>query len=232
MKKIVVAIDGPAGSGKSSVSSQVAQRLGIKYIDSGALYRSITWFILDKHHKIPAENIFLKDLEDIKMQQFFNPDASIQSYVNGQEISSLIRDEKITKNIKLVCDAKEVRDFVNDNLRKWSKQESIIMDGRDIGSVVFPQADLKIYLDASLGVRAARRASEYLLMGKKVDKEAIKEQIKIRDNQYQTRKYGALQKLPEAIYLDTSDLDFEQVISQVIRLVEGILAKIKEDKKN
>jgi len=222
MKRIIIAIDGPAGSGKSTVSSKAALSLKIKYIDSGALYRAITWFVLSKYNKIPPDLNYVQELKNLKIRQIFNKDGLTETFVNEQNVSTLIRDESIAQNIKRVCDDIEVRNFVNYLLKSLAQQESIIMDGRDIGSVVFPKADLKIYLDASVEQRAWRRVKDYQEMGKKVDQALIKEQIITRDNQDKSRSYGALRQCEDSFYLDTSNLNIDQVVRKIVDLAERI----------
>ncbi len=219
MKRIVVAVDGPAGSGKSSVSRRAAVGLGLKYIDSGALYRSITWFVLERDGSINDGFAFTPDIAGMKITQEFLPDGTSLTYVNGMDVTRLIRDEGIARNIGIISDNRDVRNHVNAMLRAWARQDSIIMDGRDIGSVVFPEADLKIYLDASVDVRAERRIKEYRELGKKVDENLIKKQIIQRDEQDSRRPFGALVRARDAVYIDTSNMRMDQVIDRIKELV-------------
>jgi CMP/dCMP kinase len=219
MKKIVVAVDGPAGSGKSSVSRQAAVGLGLKYIDSGALYRSVTWYVLGRDGVVGDDFAFTPDLAGITIRQDFLPDGSSHTYVNGTDVTKLIRDEVIARNIGIISDNRGVRDHINALLRDWAGHDSIIMDGRDIGSIVFPDADLKIYLDASVEVRAERRIKEYRELGKKVDENLIKKQIIQRDEQDSRRPYGALVRARDAVYIDTSNMPMDQVIERIKELV-------------
>ncbi len=214
-KRFVVAVDGPAGSGKSSVSKEVAIANDLKYIDSGALYRSVTWFFLQNHDQLTPEMDFGSELGKIELRQEFNPDGTADSYVNQKDVSSLIRDEKITGNIGVVSDNRDVRDFVNTILRDWAEADAIIMDGRDIGTVVFPEADLKIYLDASVEIRAERRMKEYQEMGKNVDENDIKKQIIQRDKQDSERSFGALRRADDALNVDTSSMTKQEVIAVI-----------------
>jgi cytidylate kinase len=220
VKKIVVAVDGPAGSGKSSVSKEVAVQCGLKYVDSGALYRSVTWYMLDKFGAVePQKDYAPIAAAEMTIEQRFNADGRSTTFVNGADVSLLIRDERITSNIGIISDNVGVREFVNSLLRRWAGEESIIMDGRDIGTVVFPSADLKIYCDASVDVRAQRRCREYAESGKKVDVNEIKKQIILRDEQDRNRKYGALKIADDAIVLDTSTMPKDQVISVFLEFI-------------
>ncbi|MFC1668911.1 (d)CMP kinase [Spirochaetota bacterium] len=222
-KKIIIAIDGPAGSGKSSVAKEVAVKCALKYIDSGAIYRSITWYVLSLYKEITPELEYMGDLENVKIIQEFMPDSTTRTFLNDRDISELIRNEIINKNIGVISDHIGTRNYVNALLRKWSENESIIMDGRDIGSVVFPDADLKIFLDASVEVRSARRTKEYGEMGKKVDENGIKKQIIQRDKQDRSRSYGTLVQTDDAEYIDTSNMTKDEVIGKIESLVNELL---------
>jgi cytidylate kinase len=215
MKHITVAVDGPAGSGKSTVARDVASRFGLLYLDSGALYRAITWYVYvnwDILEKAPEVETILPEIE---LRQVYGDDNSCRTYVNGRDVSGEIRNEEITRRIGEVSDSRPVRDFVNSQLRSWSGEESIIMDGRDIGTVVFPDADLKVYLDASVEERTRRRLNEYREKGKNLDENLIRNQIIRRDEQDRSRPYGALKKADDAIYIDSSHLSREEVIDRI-----------------
>jgi cytidylate kinase len=217
--RMVIAVDGPAGSGKSTVSKEVAKRLGIKYIDSGAIYRAITWYILDRYGMVERGKAYIDDIERIDIVQLFNTDGSTSTFVDDIDVSELIRDELIAQNIGIISDDPDIRDFVNSLLRQWGDRESVIMDGRDIGTVVYPRANIKIYLDASVDVRAKRRFLEYRGIGKTVDGEDIRKQIIQRDNEDMTRPFGRLLRADDAIYIDTSDMTKEGVIEKMIEAV-------------
>jgi CMP/dCMP kinase len=219
MNTIIVAVDGPAGSGKSSVSRSAAVELGLTYIDSGAIYRSITWHVLRRDGKITADFAFSSDIVGMDISQEFTPDGASLTKVNGVDVTLLVRDEAIARNIGIISDNRDVRNFVNSLLRKWSASRSIIMDGRDIGSVVFPDANLKIYLDATVEVRAERRIKEYRDLGKNVDENLIKKQIIQRDEQDRRRPYGALVRASDAVYIDTSHMTMRQVVDHIKDLV-------------
>ncbi|MDR3237110.1 MAG: prephenate dehydratase [Spirochaetia bacterium] len=218
-KTITVAVDGPAGSGKSTVCKRTALLKSLKYIDSGAIYRSVTWHCLEKKKDLGGMD-FKDELNDLDIKQVFTGSGACLTFVNGQDVSSLIRDETILNNIGTVSDNPDVRDFVNTLLRKWAESESVIMDGRDIGTVVFPDADIKIYLDASVDIRTSRRIKEYRDMGKKVDENSIKKQIIQRDEQDLSRKYGALAKAEDALYCDTSSMTQDEVVAHIIEIID------------
>jgi small subunit ribosomal protein S1 len=224
MVPFVIAVDGPAGSGKSTVSKKIAQNLGVSYVDSGALYRAVTLFFIENSINL-EEDTLNSLLCDIKLEQKYNHDSTTTTCLNGIDVSEKIRSEEIVARINEISSDKSVRDYITNLLRKWSQHNSLIMDGRDIGSVVFPNADLKIYLDASVDVRAKRRFDEYTRAGKNVDLKSIKNQIIHRDNQDKLRDYGALVKCEDAEVIDTSVLTINQVVDIIYKIAE---MKIKD----
>ena len=217
--RILVAVDGPAGSGKSSVSKEVAKRLGLKYVDSGAIYRAITLYLLKKYNDIQSVRDYSNDINQLSIRQIFNVEGTSLTFLNGVDVSREIREEVVTKNIGIISDDLKIRNFVNSLLRKWVQRESIIMDGRDIGTVVFPHADVKVFIDASVEVRAKRRVMEYEEKGKTVDAEDIRKQIVQRDKEDIQRHFGGLKKADDAIYIDTSNMDKEEVVQEIIKLI-------------
>ena len=219
MKSYKVAVDGPAGSGKSSVSKEVASRLGIKYIDSGAVYRAVTLHLLESFDAIPDTISGADLLSGLSITQEFSAGSS-RTFLNGNDVSLRIRDERIVRHIGRVSDNPSIRGMVNGFLRQWAENEPVIMDGRDIGTVVFPDAEVKIYLDASVDVRAERRCHEYAEAGKTVDFNEIKKQISIRDEQDRKRPVGALRQAADAVYLDTSGLSKSAVLDAMTRIIE------------
>lgn len=223
-RRVIVAVDGPAGSGKSSVCREAAIALGIKYIDSGAIYRAITLFLLRKHGVLERGIKYIADLSDLKLEQNFRNDGTCSTFINGEDVSAAIRDEIIAKNIGIVSDDPDIRNFVNSHLREWASSNSIIMDGRDIGTVVFPDADMKIYLDASVDERTRRRCAEYRALGKTVDVNAVRNQIIQRDREDTGRPVGALRKAENAIVLDTTAMTKNEVVSRLIDMIGGKMA--------
>src|SRR3972149_7787060 len=218
-KKLIIAIDGPAGSGKSTSAKIVAQKLGYTYIDSGAMYRAVTFVaiqknILDNEDKIVG---LAEDLE-IKLQ-FINEETKVQ--IDGIDFTEEIRSIEVNENVSKVSKIEGVRKALVEKQKKMRDAEhGIVMEGRDITTVVFPDADLKIYLTASIEQRAKRRVEEYKLKGKEVTLEEIKNNIEERDRIDSTRSVSPLTKAPDAIEIDTSKVSIEQQ-------VEIILEKVK-----
>ncbi len=219
-RKIIVAVDGPAGSGKSSVCRRAAIDLGVKYIDSGAIYRAITWYFMDKYGDDLSVNNPVEELENVEIRQLFESDGKVRTILNGQDVSMIIREESVAEKISHFSNNEEVRGFVSTLLRKWAGENSIIMDGRDIATVVFPDADLKIYLDASVDVRTARRVKEYTDSGKNVDENFIRNQIIQRDYKDEHREFGPLKKAADSVSLDTSNMSFTEVIEKLKDLIK------------
>ena len=218
-KKLIIAIDGPAGSGKSTSAKIVAQKLGYTYIDSGAMYRAVTFVaiqknILDNEDKIVG---LAEDLE-IKLQ-FINEETKVQ--IDGIDFTEEIRSIEVNENVSKVSKIEGVRKALVEKQKKMRDAEhGIVMEGRDITTVVFPDADLKIYLTALIEQRAKRRVEEYKLKGKEVTLEEIKHNIEERDRIDSTRSVSPLTKAPDAIEIDTSKVSIEQQ-------VEIILEKVK-----
>jgi len=221
-KRIVIAVDGPAGSGKSSVCKRVAADLGLQYIDSGAIYRAITWFFMDKYGDPDKVENPVLSLRDVTFSQVFDSSGKSRTFVNDKDVSLLIREESVAKNISIFSENSEVRDFVNAMLRSWASKESIIMMVEILAQVVFPDADLKIYLDASVDVRTERRVKEYSDLGKNVDENYIRNQIIQRDDKDKSRQLAPLVKAWDAVYIDTSQLSFEEVVEKIKELIKRL----------
>ena len=219
--KYIVAVDGPAGSGKSSVCRRVALEIGAKYIDSGAIYRAITLYFIDKYGDDLSTVDTIGELPNINIEQIFEQNGDVKTLLNNKDVSKAIREEKIAEKISLFSDNRAIRDYVTSLLRKWSLENFIIMDGRDIGTVVFPNADLKVYLDASVDVRTARRVKEYSELGKNVDENLIRNQIIKRDFKDENREFGPLKKCDDSVYLDTSNMSFNEVVEKIIELIKS-----------
>lgn len=219
-RKIIVAVDGPAGSGKSSVCRKAALEIGVKYIDSGAIYRAITWFFMNKYGDNLSVDNPVDELSGVNIEQIFESDGTVRTILDGRDISMAIREEKVAEKISVFSNDKDVRDYVSSLLRKWAGENSIIMDGRDIGTVVFPDADLKVYLDASVDVRTERRVKEYADLGKNVDENSIRNQIIQRDFKDENREFGPLKKADGSVYLDTSHMTFNDVIEKLKDLIK------------
>ncbi len=215
-RKIVVAIDGPAGSGKSTTARLLAKKLGYIYIDTGAMYRAVTLFWLRKNLPLDEE-IICKLLPNISIN-FENDAGVLKIYLNSEDVTNEIRTPEVTNNVSPVSAIKCVREFLVAQQRKLGEDGGVVMDGRDIGTVVFPDAELKIYLVASLEARIQRRLLELNQKGAEVTFEEVRKQIVERDIIDSTRQHSPLQKAQDAIEIDTTNLSIEEQVDIVYKL--------------
>ena len=218
MKKIVVAIDGPAGAGKSTIAKLVAEKLGYAYIDTGAMYRSVALKFLQTGKDFDED--FISELARTMVIEF-KPEASVNRvFVDGQEVTDAIRSAEVTANVSRVAAIGAVREAMVAQQRRMGESGGVLMDGRDIGTVVFPNAQLKIFLTATVEERAMRRYKELIAKGQQVDLAQLKEDIASRDKQDSERAISPLRQAEDALLLDTSDMNIEQVTTKILELVE------------
>lgn len=218
MKKFAVAVDGPAGSGKSTVAKEIAKALGILYIDTGAMYRTVGMACLKKGIDPADEGAVVASLDDLDMKIF--PEAGGQRILlDGEDITSRIRTEEIGKAASSVAAYQKVREKLVEIQQGLAKEQSVIMDGRDIGTKVLPDAEVKIYLDASVEERAKRRVGELEAQGKTADLEIIREEIAHRDYQDMHRENSPLCRVEDAVNVDTTGLDIPAVTEKLLALI-------------
>ncbi len=218
MKKFAVAVDGPAGSGKSTVAKEIAKALGILYIDTGAMYRTVGMACLKKGIDPADEGAVVASLDDLDMKIF--PEAGGQRILlDGEDITSRIRIEEIGKAASSVAAYQKVREKLVEIQQELAKEQSVIMDGRDIGTKVLPDAEVKIYLDASVEERAKRRVGELEAQGKTADLEIIREEIAHRDYQDMHRENSPLCRAEDAVNVDTTGLDIPAVTEKLLALI-------------
>jgi CMP/dCMP kinase len=221
-KKLIVAIDGPAGSGKSTSAKLVAQKLGYVYIDSGAMYRTITYLALKRrildNEKAISELAYSTDI----LLEFVDGETKVN--VNGEDITEELRSIDVNQKVSEVSRIEDVRKALVKKQKEMGNQDrGLVMEGRDITTVVFPNADVKIFLTASIEQRAKRRAEEYEKKGTAVSPDEIKKNIIERDKIDSTRKLSPLKKAPDAIEIDTSKVSIEEQVDLIlkqVRLVE------------
>lgn len=214
-----VAIDGPAGAGKSSVSKEIAKKLGIIYIDTGAMYRAAALYAIEKGIKITEENMesCLDDIDiDIKYDE-----RGQRIFLNGEDVSERIREKDASIGASDVAVIPAVRLKLVDIQRNLAKRSSVIMDGRDIGTYVLPDASVKIYLTASSSERARRRCLEMEEKGMKADFEEVKRDIEYRDYQDSHREFAPLKQADDAQLVDSSNMSFSEVVECIISLIKN-----------
>lgn len=218
MRKINVAIDGPAGAGKSTVAKEVAKRLGFIYIDTGAMYRALTLQALELGIDINDENRLNEYLEK-HIIQLINENDIQKVKIDGVDITKEIRTREVTKNVSLVSSHPLVRKTMVDIQRKLAMGSDVVMDGRDIGTNVLPKAEVKIFLTAAIDERARRRYKELIDNGFEADLDQIRADIELRDKKDQERTINPLKRAEDAILIDTSMYNIDEVVEKIIYYV-------------
>ena len=222
MKHINIAIDGPGGAGKSTISKAVAKKLGIIYVDTGALYRTVGYFARENGLSV----------EDVKVSELITPlldkiaieikyvEGTQHVHLNGEDLGDKIRQPDISMYASAVSSVPNVRAFLLEAQKELAKKNSVIMDGRDIGTVILPDADVKIFLTASNEARATRRYNELIAKGQNVKYEDVLNEMNERDHADSTRSAAPLKAADDAIYFDNSDYDFEESVEYITKIVE------------
>lgn len=221
MRKIIIAIDGYSACGKSTTAKAVAKILGYRYIDSGAMYRAVTLYFLDHHVALTNPREVTKALQEIKISFQVNAHGLTETFLNGLIVEKKIRKMRIAENVSQVSAIKEVRSAMVDLQRKMGKEKGIVMDGRDIGTVVFPTADLKLFLTADVLVRAFRRQKELLEKEDLVDLDKVIANLKKRDEIDSNRAESPLLMAPDATLIDTTHITVDEQVEEVVRLALG-----------
>lgn len=219
MKNYSIAIDGPAGSGKSTVAKQIAKKLNILYIDTGAMYRAVGLYCLKNNINFDEQEKIASALKNMNMS--IELLQGIQNiYLNGENVTEKIRTQQVGKAASDVAVILAVRQKLVQIQRDLAKGHNVIMDGRDIGTNVLPDASVKIYLNASIEERTKRRCNELKALAKQYDKEQIKKEIIQRDENDKNRKYNPLRKAEDAFEIDSSCMNIEQVTETILNIVK------------
>ena len=213
----VVAIDGPAGAGKGTITKLVGEKLGLINIDTGATFRCVALNMLQEHIDIQEEEKIEEMLANINIEM--HPDGKI--FLNGEDVTRRIRENDVNNLVSPVSVLSVVRNKLLEVQRNIAKGKNVIMEGRDIGTVVFPNADVKIYLDAAAEERARRRVLQNQEKGIECSYEEVLKGIKDRDKRDSTRKIAPLKKAEDAIYLDSTNLSVEQVVNKIVKIIEN-----------
>ena len=210
-----IAIDGPAGAGKSTIARSAARKLGFLYVDTGAMFRAIALYLLRNEVNIQDTDSLLKSLEEINIRIVYS-DGEQQIILNDENVTAYLRDEKVGNMASLSSAHPEVRAKLLQLQRNLANENDVIMDGRDIGTVVLPNADVKIYLTASVEERAKRRYLELIEKGQEADLERIKEDIRTRDYQDMNRSTAPLRQAEDAVVIDSSTMTIDEVMEKII----------------
>lgn len=220
-KKIIIAIDGFSSCGKSTLAKQLATVLGYNFIDSGAMYRAITLYFLRNNTDFHNHDAVLEALANISLSFQFN-EATNRSdiYLNNENVERYIRDLIVAEKVSEVAAIKEVRSFAVAQQKRMGKKKGIVMDGRDIGTVVFPEAELKIFMTAAPEIRVMRRYDELRTENKDLDIEDIKHNLELRDYIDSNREESPLRQANDALVLDNTHLDKEQQLAKVLQWVK------------
>ena len=219
VKTYSIAIDGPAGAGKSTIARRVAKELGYYYVDTGAIYRTVAYF-LDLLGVSPKDvDGVERYIDELNIEIEYDEEGKQHMLMNGMDVTADIRTQDISQKASLVSAQPVVREVLLDMQRDVAKKHNVIMDGRDIGTVVLPRATVKIFLTASPEVRAKRRTDELIAKGQKADYAKVLQEIKQRDHQDTTRAIAPLKQAKDAVLVDTSELDIPAVVAAIRKIV-------------
>jgi CMP/dCMP kinase len=227
VRKITIAIDGYSSCGKSTLAKALAQKLHYNYIDTGAMYRAVTWYALqqgwiNKDHEIKTAEL-VAALPSLEIGFKFNKQTHTSDvYLNGEDIETKIRTMSVSDNVSKIAAIKEVREKMVSAQRKLGRGKGVVMDGRDIGTHVFPNAELKLFMNADEEVRAKRRHDEFSSKGQYFSMEEVKHSLRQRDHDDLNRKESPLVKARDAIDLDNSDLTKEEQLEYVLKLISDL----------
>lgn len=230
MQNITIAIDGFSSTGKSTIAKQVANKLGYRYVDSGAMYRAVTLFAMRQGYiSLGAFNVndFVMVLDDIQLDFVFNDDLGFSEiHLNGENVEKEIRTMEVSNLVSTIAAVPEVRYQMVKKQHAMGKNKGIVMDGRDIGTVVFPEAELKIFMTASPDIRAKRRYDELIARGESVEFDEVLKNVRERDYIDSNRKDSPLVKAEGAVEIDNSDLTLESQLEKVMTLVSETLDRV------
>ncbi|WP_069649522.1 (d)CMP kinase [Caloranaerobacter ferrireducens] len=215
MNKIVIAIDGPAGAGKSTIAKIIAKELNINYVDTGAMYRALTLKALKNKINFNDKDSLISLLDNTDIDYYNN-----HIYLDGKIVDNEIRNNEVSRNVSKIAKVKEIRVKLVEIQRKIASNKSVVMDGRDIGSYVLPNADFKFYVTASVDERSYRRYKELISKNVKISFEQVKEEIKQRDEIDKNREFSPLIKSKDAILIDTTKRTVEECVNEILNIIK------------
>ncbi|MDU0461598.1 (d)CMP kinase [Staphylococcus ureilyticus] len=218
MKPINIALDGPAAAGKSTIAKLVAAKLSMVYVDTGAMYRAITY----KYLQLNKTENFSELVESTELSLTYDEEKGQRVILDNQDVTDYLRENDVTNHVSYVSSKESVRSFAVEKQQELAQQKDIVMDGRDIGTVVLPDADLKIYMIASVEERALRRQKDNELRDIQSTVEQLKKEIAERDHYDMNREISPLKKADDAITIDTTGMSIEEVTDKILTLVEDI----------
>jgi len=219
-KRFVIAIDGPAASGKSTVAQIIAKRLNCLYVDSGAMYRALTLKALNQKIDLTDKKSLVQLAQNTNISLKDNEGAFLRVYLDDEDVTKKIRDPQVTNSVAYIANIPELRTIMVKKQRDLSRQGPVIMEGRDITTVVFPDADRKFYLDASFNERLKRRYRQYIQEGREVNISKLENDMRLRDKRDRERKVGTLKIAKDAIYIDTTKLSISEVVEKIISYIK------------
>ncbi|HEY3403856.1 MAG TPA: (d)CMP kinase [Ohtaekwangia sp.] len=217
-RKIIIAVDGYSACGKSTTAREVASALGYRYIDSGAMYRAVTLYFLDHHISLTNPKEIIKALDQIQVSFKVNSKGMSETYLNGLNVEKDIRKMKVSNMVSPVSAVREVRLAMVEQQRRMGRERGVVMDGRDIGTIVFPQAELKLFMTADMLVRAFRRQKELMERDQLIDLDDVIQNIQQRDKIDTTRAESPLRQADDALVIDTTHITIDEQVDEVVRI--------------
>ena len=217
---MVITIDGAAGVGKTSTAKELAKRLGYQYFDTGAMYRAVTLFFIRENVDLSSKSEVVKSLDSIKLNIDFSSESEMQIFLDEDDISLKIRNQEVTSKVSEVSALKDVREMMVNIQRSFTENGNFVVEGRDIGTVVFPDAKYKFYLQADYNIRAERRLADFEKLNEAKNINEIKEDLEKRDKYDSSRKLSPLKKPDNAIIIDTTLCTFEEQVNKILKHIE------------
>lgn len=214
---MIIAIDGPAGSGKSTIAKEIAKKLGLIYVDTGAMYRALTFKAIEKKIALTDTDALVDLAKNTEIRLVTDKDLRLSVRLDGKDVSEEIRTPFVTNSVKYVASIGGVRKEMVNLQREAAKDKGAVLEGRDIGTVVFPDADVKIYLDAGIDERVRRRYEELAVENRNITIEEVKKDVAVRDKSDEERLVGPLKKANDAILIDTTDITIPEVVRRILQ---------------